>query len=66
LLVGITIYSKLSSPKEAQGMFQNILLAEDHGTLHDSPKQKVKRLFLFVNLQIKFEQEMTSTIYVQT
>jgi hypothetical protein len=33
LLVGILIYSKSSSPKEAQEMFQNILLAEYHGTM---------------------------------
>jgi len=42
LLVGISFYSKSSSssPKEAQGMFQNILLAEYHGTFHDTPLQK--------------------------
>jgi hypothetical protein len=37
LLVGTSIYSKSSSPKEPRGMFQNILLAEYHVTFHDTP-----------------------------
>jgi len=32
-----SFYNKSSFPKEAQGVFQNILLAEYHGTFHDSP-----------------------------
>ncbi len=52
LLVGISLYSKSYSPKEAQGMFQNILLAEYHRTSHETPL--TKRFILFVNLQNEF------------
>ncbi len=52
MLVGMSLYSKSSSPKEAQGMFQNILLAEYHRTSHETPL--TKRFILFVNLQNKF------------
>jgi len=47
LLVCISFYSPL-------GMFQNILLAEYHGTFHDTP---LARIFirLLANLQNKFE-----------
>jgi hypothetical protein len=54
---------KSFSPKEVQGMFQNILLAEYHGTFHATPL--TKRLILFVNLQKQvWLKEITSTNYV--
>jgi hypothetical protein len=34
-------YSKFIFPKEAQGMLQNILLAEYHATFHDTPLHNI-------------------------
>jgi len=38
---------------EAQGMFQNILLAEYHGTFHDTPLAR-RFILLLANLQNEF------------
>ncbi len=58
LLVSISFYS----PYRSSGMFQNILLAEYHGTFHDSFQQKDS---FSLTLKTSFsEEEMTLTIYV--
>jgi hypothetical protein len=64
-MVGISIYNKSSSQKEVQGMLQNILLAEYHGTFHDTPKQK-DSLFLSTLKTSLSEEEITTKIYVCT
>jgi hypothetical protein len=49
---------------EAQGMFQNIPLAEYHGTFHDTPLQEDSLLFFLTFKTSLSEEEMMSTIYV--
>jgi hypothetical protein len=51
---------------ETQGMFQNILLVEYHGTFHDAPYQGDSFFFLLTFKTNLSEEEMTSTIYVFT
>jgi hypothetical protein len=51
---------------EGQGMFQNILLAEYHGTFHDIPWLEDSNFFLLTFKTSLSEEEMMSTIYVFT
>jgi hypothetical protein len=48
---------------EVQGMFQNILSAEYHGTFHDTPWQGDSFFFSLTFKMSLCEEEMTSTIY---
>jgi hypothetical protein len=51
---------------EAQVTLQNILLAEYHGTFHDTPWQGDSFFFLLTFKTSLSEEEMISTIYVFT
>jgi hypothetical protein len=51
---------------EAQGMFQNILLAEYHVTLRGTPQQGDPLFFLLTFKTSLIEEEVMSTIYVFT
>jgi hypothetical protein len=51
---------------EAQGMLQNILLAEYYGTFHHTNKQGDSFFFLLTIKTSLSEEEITSTIYVFT
>jgi hypothetical protein len=50
---------------ELHRMFQNILLAEYHGTFHDTPSNKMDHLCLTFKTSVD-EQEMMSSIYAWT
>jgi hypothetical protein len=58
LLVGISFYSTIIIPKEAQGMVQNILLTEYHGTFHDVPRQKDSYFLSSFTKQVWSEEDI--------
>jgi hypothetical protein len=51
---------------EAQEMFQNILSAEYHGTIHDTPWQGDSFFFSLTFKKSLSEEDMTASIYVFT